>query len=155
MAHQIIPDILIYIFEQFLEPSTPYLGYSDLSACSLVCRQWQIFAQSVLFRHIFLAHSQQLASFLSVITQTFPPSSPINKHKNELARAVRRIRSAADPPTAFSILRHCENLVEFQEICSIPQHGPLLKVQGFQRANNAHLQSLSVHIEDMNLLDVL
>lgn len=116
MAHRIVTDILIYILEQFLEPSTPYLGYDDLSACSLVCKQWQTFSQDILFRHVFLAHAQQLASFLSAIIQTFPPSSPINKHKRELAHAVRSIRYAVDPPTVFSVLRHCENLVEFQEI---------------------------------------
>jgi len=68
MAHLIIPDILIYIFERFLEPFAPYLGYSDLSACCLVCKQWQTFAQTVLFRHAFLAHSQQLASFLTALS---------------------------------------------------------------------------------------
>ena len=155
MAHLVIPDILIYIFEQFLEPFAPYLGYSDLSACCLVCKRWQTFAQTVLFRHAFFAHSQQLSSFLNAITQTYPPSLPINKHRRELARAVRSIRYAIDPTAALSVLRHCENLVEFQEIWSLPEQGPPLKVEVFRRANNAHLQSLSAHIEDMTLLDVL
>lgn len=31
------PRIVIYTFEQLLEPSTPYLGYSDIPACCLVC----------------------------------------------------------------------------------------------------------------------
>jgi hypothetical protein len=155
MAHRIIPDILIYTFEQFLEPTAPYLGYSDLSACCLVCKQWQTFAQTVLFRHVFPAHSSQLASFLSTITQTFPTALPVDKHRRELARAVRSIRYAMGPSTASSILRHCENLVEFQEIWSHPEQGPPIEVEVFRGANNAHLQSLSAHIEDMTLLDVL
>ena len=155
MAHPIIPDILIHIFELFLEPSAPYLGYSDLSAFCLVCKHWQTFAQAVLFRHTSLAHSQQLASFLSAITQTYPPSLPINKHRRQLARAVRSIRYATDPIAAFSVLRHCENLVEFQEIWSLPEQRLPIKVEAFRRANTAHLQSLSVHIEDMALLDLL
>ena len=155
MAHHVIPDILIYIFEQFLEPSAPYQGYADLSACCLVCKRWQAFAQSVLFRHVFLAHSLQLTSFLSVITPTLPTSPPIDNHKRELARAVRSIRHAIDPSNASLILRHCENLVEFQEIWSHLEQGPSLEVEVFRLANSAHLQSLSAHIKDMTLLDVL
>ena len=155
MPDIIIPDLLIYIFEQFLEPFAPYLGYSDLSACCLVCKQWQTFAQTILFRHAFLAHSQQLALFQYAITQTYPPSLPINKHRRELACAVRSIRYAINPTAAFSILRLCENLVEFQEMWSLPEESPPLKVEAFRRANNARLQSLSAHIEDMTLLDVL
>jgi hypothetical protein len=154
MPHPIIPDILIYIFGQFIEPSAPYLGYSDLSACSLVCKQWQCFAQSGLFHHVFLEHSQQLDSFLSAITQTFPPSLPINKHRRELACAVRSIHYEVDPPMALSFLRHCENLVEFREIWFLPRQDPP-KVEDFRAANNAHLQSLSVHLEEMALLGVL
>ena len=155
MAHHAIPDILIYIFEQFIEPSAPYLGYSDLSACCLVSKQWQTLAQNVLFRHVCLAHSLQLTSFLFAITPTNPTSSPINHHRRELARAVRSIRYAMGPSTASSILRHCENLVEFQEIWSHPGQGPPLEVEIFRRANSAHLQYLSAHIEAMTLLDML
>jgi len=155
MAHRVIPDILISIFEQFLEPSAAFLGYSDLLACCLVCKQWQTFAQTVLFRHVFLAHTSQLAPFLFAITQTFPTSLPINKHRRELALAVRSIRCAIGASTASPILHHCENLVEFQEIWSYPEQGAPLDVEILRRANNAHLQSLSAHIEDMTLLDVL
>jgi hypothetical protein len=149
MARSIIPDILVYILEQFLEPYAPYLGYSDLSACCLVCKQWQSFAQTVLFRHAFFAHSQQLASFLSVITQTY------HKHSRELACAVRSIRHAMGPTVALSVLRRCENLVELQEIWSPGEQGSRLGVEVFRHENVAHLQTLSIHIEDMTLLDVL
>jgi len=155
MAHLVIPDILTYIFGYFLDPSVPYLGYSDLSTCCLVCKQWQTVAQIMLFRHAFLAHSQQLASFLSAITHPFPPSLLINNHRRELAHAVRSIRYSTDAPTSLSILRHCKNLVEFQEIWCLPEHGRSLKVEDFRHANSAHLHSLSVRIEDMTLLDVL
>jgi hypothetical protein len=154
MAHHVIPDILIYIFEQFFEPYAPYLGYSDLSACCLVCKQWQTFAQSVLFRHVFLAHSLQLDSFLSAITPAFPTSPSIFDHKRELACAVRSIRYAIAPSISSSILRQCDNLVEIQEIWC-PEGGPPLHVEDVRLASNAHLRSLSAHIEEMTLLDVL
>ena len=123
MARLIIPDILTYIFGYFLDPSAPYLGYSDLSTCCLVCKQWQTVAQIMPFRHAFLAHSQQLASFLSVITQPLPPSLPINDDRGELAHAVRSIRYRQMAPTALLVLRHCKNLVEFEEVWS-PRAGP-------------------------------
>jgi len=124
-----IPDIFTYTFGCFLEPFAPYLGYSDLLTCCLVCKQWQTVAQIMLFRHAFLAHSQQLASFLSAITQPLPPSLPINDHRRELAHAVRSIRYSTDTPTAVLVLRHCKNPVEFQEVWS-PRVGPFPQSRG-------------------------
>jgi hypothetical protein len=96
-----------------------------------------------------------MASFLSTITQTFPTALPVDKHRRELARAVRSIQYAIGPSTAPSVLRHYKNHAGIKELWSHPEEGPLIEAEVSRGANNAYLQSLSAHIEDMTLLDVL
>lgn len=153
------PELLLVVFEQLIDRKAPYASYNTLSSCALVHTTWTPLAQSTLFRHVVLPHTELQPFFDNLLSKSALETSlnVSSPHVDSLTRSIRSINCPMELTTTVQILELCPMITDLRGLVlhgSTLNHQLLLPLWG-PSLQKARLATLSIGFVSAPLEEML